>query len=388
MRALRLEEVDWIAEGAAVLGTGGGGSPYQAALALRRRMRAGARVVVVDPEELADDASGPVLCSMGAPTVGLERLLADGRYGGLVRAAEAWAGRRANFVVISEIGGANALIPLLAAAECDLPVVDADANGRAFPELQMNTFLIGGLLPDPLLLDDGKAVVAALSGLPDALTAERYARALTWAMGASAGFAHSLRTTAEVRRHVIPRTLSLALAIGRGLAEGRRRKLPPVAALAASVPAARHLFDGKVVDVERHTAAGFARGTIHLEGMDGDRGRRASVDVQNEYLIARLGEGAEARTLLTVPDLLVLLDAESGRAVASESVRYGLRLRLVGMPAPAALKTEVALRVVGPAAFGYDIPFLPLPGDLGPADGAFGPDTGAPGITSSGRLAE
>jgi DUF917 family protein len=262
--------------------------------------------------------------------------------------------------VISEIGGANALIPLLAAAECDLPVVDADANGRAFPELQMNTFLIGGLLPDPLLLDDGKAVVAALSGLPDALTAERYARALTWAMGASAGFAHSLRTTAEVRRHVIPRTLSLALAIGRGLAEGRRRKLPPVAALAASVPAARHLFDGKVVDVERRTTGGFARGRLLMEGLGDFASETLAIDIQNEFLIAY----RDGVPVATVPDIISLIEEESGLPLGTEALHYGLRLTALGIPAAAKLKTEQALRVVGPRAFGYDVDFRPLPGDL------------------------
>ncbi len=42
------------------------------------------------------------------------------------------------FAVMScEIGGANGLEPLAIAARMELPVVDADFMGRAFPELQV-----------------------------------------------------------------------------------------------------------------------------------------------------------------------------------------------------------------------------------------------------------
>ncbi len=364
MRELTAEEIDWIAEGASVLGTGGGGSPYQAALALRRAMRRGRSVRVLDPDELSDDSIGPVLCGMGAPTVGLERLLTAGRYGALARAAEALVGRAMDFIVISEIGGGNALVPLLAAAESGLPVVDADANGRALPELSMNTFAIAGLRLSPLLLDDGKSTLAALSGLPDAATAERYARALTWAMGGSAGLVSGVRSGSEVRRHAIPRMLGVARAIGRAMALGRQQKLPPAEALTRAVPGAVHLFHGKVVDVARTTALGFARGTLRLEGTDGDRGRSARVEFQNEYLIARVDDGLSVKTVLTAPDLLVLIERESGLALSTERLRYGLRLAMLGLPAPAELKTEAALRSVGPRAFGYDEPFRPLAGDL------------------------
>ena len=37
---------------------------------------------------------------------------------------------------------------------------------------------------------------------------------------------------------------------------------------------------------------------------------------------------------------------------------------VIGLPAPRELKTAAALKVVGPPAFGYDIPFTPMPGDL------------------------
>ena len=94
------------------------------------------------------------------------------------------------------------------------------------------------------------------------------------------------------------------------------------------------------------------------------RRERLEIDFQNEYLIANLN----GETLATVPDLICIVTEEEGEPVSTEVLHYGTRVAVLAVPAPAALKTAAALRVVGPAAFGYDVPFTPLPGDL-PDDG-------------------
>lgn len=109
---------------------------------------------------------------------------------------------------------------------------------------------------------------------------------------------------------------------------------PPTAGrgIAETVSGARHLFEGEIVAVEPRTEAGFARGVITLAGLDADRGRRIRIDFQTGYPIARPEGGGEP--LRTLPDLLVLVERESGRALGSEVVRYGLHLSVLGLPAP------------------------------------------------------
>ena len=51
-----------------------------------------------------------------------------------------------------EAGGVNSMLPIAAAARLNLPLVDVDGMGRAFPELQMVTFTIGGLSATPMAL--------------------------------------------------------------------------------------------------------------------------------------------------------------------------------------------------------------------------------------------
>ncbi len=68
------EEVEAIALGAGILGTGGGGNPYLGKLHLLQELRDGRRVRMIDPAEVRDDAVLIAVSGMGAPTVTLEKL--------------------------------------------------------------------------------------------------------------------------------------------------------------------------------------------------------------------------------------------------------------------------------------------------------------------------
>ena len=61
-----------------------------------------------------------------------------------------------------------------------------------------------------------------------------------------------------------------------------------------------------------------------------------------------------------VPDLICIVDSETGRAIGTEELRYGLRIDVLSMPAPVLLRSEIALASVGPRAFGYDFDFVPV----------------------------
>jgi DUF917 family protein len=196
----------------------------------------------------------------------------------------------------------------------------------------------------------------------DAKALEDQARAVTVQMGGSAGFAFPLLSGADAKRTAIPLTISLARRIGEAVQAARREHRDPVEAIFAEA-GGQLLFTGKVVDIERRMAAGFARGVLTLDGMGDDRGQQLTIEIQNEYLIARTRE----RVLAVVPDLICIVDQQTAEPVSTEVLRYGLRVAVLGMPAPAALKTPAGLAVVGPAAFGYDVPFTPLPGVYGVA---------------------
>lgn len=353
---MTLADLEAIALGAAVLGTGGGGSPYIGTLRLRRLLAEGKRVEVVPLEAVADDWQVACVGGIGAPVVSIEKFEHGDECTRAVRALERQSGRRVDALVAAEIGGANALEPMIVAAQTGLPVVDGDGMGRAFPEVQMTTFFIHGAPTAPAALADEKGNEAVIGAVRDMYWLERLARRLTVEMGATAGMAQAPMDGAFVKRTAVPGTVSLARDVGATMLAARREKRSVVAALGAR-HAARALFSGKVTEVRRELRGGFSVGHVRLEGLDGDRGRHALVLVQNENLVLQV-DGA---TVACVPDLIMLLDADHGEPITTEVVRFGQRLTVIGLPCHALLRSEAALAVVGPAAFGYpDLTYVPM----------------------------
>ena len=95
--------------------------------------------------------------------------------------------------------------------------------------------------------------------------------------------------------------------------------------------AARRLFAGKVVDIARRTTEGFLRGTATIEGLDELRGHTFSLAFQNEFAVGWLD--GEPRVM--TPDLICVLDTVSGEAIGTETLRYGQRVTVIALPAPA-----------------------------------------------------
>ncbi len=359
IESVTLDDTAAIAVGAGILGTGGGGSTYLNRLRLDNELRErGGAVSVIRADDVPDDALVCAVGGMGAPTVSNEKLQEGQEIKRAVRALEDYLRRKVYAIVIGEIGGGNALGPMITALQCDLPVVDGDGMGRAFPELQMDTFMIYGLAPAPFVLADAHGNVSIFKRIGSAEQAEAFARSLTIEMGGSAGLVMPIMSGADMKRTIIRDTLSLAKRIGEAVLDCRARSIEPAETVAALCNG-EVIFTGKIVDVNRRTVEGFARGRLKISAFD-DFNQQMEIDFQNENLIARLGEDA----LCTVPDLITLVSLEDGEAIGTESLRYGLRVAVLAMPAPKELKTPEALAVVGPRAFGYEVEFRPMAGDL------------------------
>lgn len=351
------DTLESIALGAGVLGTGGGGNPYVAKVWARCELERGARFEVVDPTEIADDAWVVGAGGIGAPTVSVEKLRRGDEEFRALRALADHLRIEPVAVVPMEVGGGNAIRPLVAAAQAGLPLVDADGMGRAFPELQMVTYFMYGVPPCPAAIADDKGSAAIFTSAPSPRHLERLARALTIEMGGTAGMALAPMTGAQLKQSAIPRSVSVARDVGAAVRAARRRHTDPIEALLLAT-GGRVLFAGKIVDVERRTAAGFARGRLVLQGNSpGDA--RMLIDFQNENLVARL-EGSAGRVVASVPDLICVVAALDAEPITTELLRYGQRVVVVGIPAHPLLKTPAALEVVGPRAFGYELAYAPL----------------------------
>ncbi len=352
-RPISASDLDQLATGAWVLGTGGGGDPYHSLLALKALYSSGRSVTLLDAIDLADDDLVAVISQMGAPLVNRERLPDPVMIERAVRLMEESLGRPFTAMMSLEIGGANAFQPLFAAALMDRPVVDADAMGRAFPSIFHSSFAAAGLTCRPFTMVDIRDNAVLITEAADWFWLERISRALTTEFGSRAFTCKPPRTGREVKQAGILGTVSQAIEIGRTVQQARAVGEDPVASLLCR-QGGRALFVGKVRDVARRATAGFLRGRVEISGLDADAGAELRLDFQNEFLIARRNGAVQA----TVPELICVLDSESGEAIGTETLRYGQRVTVIALPAPAVFLTENGLQHTGPRAFGYDLEFV------------------------------
>jgi hypothetical protein len=159
----------------------------------------------------------------------------------------------------------------------------------------------------------------------------------------------------QVKEQSVLGTITRIEQIGATLREARAGNRDPVEAVRA-VTDGFLIWRGKVSDVSRRTVSGFARGEVTIAGLDEWSGRTLSIGFQNEFLIARDGDDV----LTVTPDLISILDAETGEPITTETLRYGFRVVVLAIPGDPHWRSDAGLQVVGPAYFGYDVPFTPV----------------------------
>lgn len=357
---LDLETVRDIAVGTTLLGAGGGGETYLAELQLQQAIEDGAQILLMRAADVPDYAQVAACGWMGAPTVQKEIYANGSEAEAGLEKLEQILGRRVDAIFPVEIGGENGLSALLLAARRGIPVVDCDGMGRAFPEAHMVTFNIYGCNACPAVFTDVKGNCLAMEVVTNQ-EEERLGRQLTIAMGGHCHVVDYPLSGQQLKQHAVQGTITIAAGIGRAVRSARRERQDVFKALLAYLSSTeyyRHaqiLFDGKIVDLDRSIRDGFTKGTVILEEA-GQEPRRMEVEFQNENLSARCG----GKVVATVPDIIAIADRESGHAINTENLRYGQRVKVIGISAPPVLRTAEALAIVGPKAFGLEADYIPI----------------------------
>jgi DUF917 family protein len=240
------------------------------------------------------------------------------------------------------------------AAELGIPLVDADMMGRAYPELQMCTPTMYGVTATPMAIADEKGNSAILNTISNRWT-ETFARTVTVDMGCSAMIALYAMSGEQVKKACVLRTITKIEQIGLTIREAHRRHEDPVEAVRA-VTSGFVVWRGKIADVARRTETGFARGDASIAGLGEYEGKTLRISFQNEFLIARTDD----ETVVSTPDLITVLDAETGEPITTETLRYGFRVVVLGIPCDPRWRTPEGLALVGPGYFGYETEYVPV----------------------------
>lgn len=402
-RVWYISETDlaWISTGCYILGTGGGGSPYPFMIQLRQQLRSGAVVRVVSPVDLPDDAQIGCGGGAGSPTVGIEKLAGDA----MIQAQEALYAicppeRRATHMISVEIGGGNGLQSMILGASggsgMDLPAVDGDWMGRAYPTKWQTTPVVfneRSPIWSPIAMTDGNGNTVVMPEAKSDMAVERIMRAALSQMGSAVAVAEAPVSGAECRRWVVENTISQSWRIGRAVARARiENRVDSVAETileeCGGAEAGKVLFKGKIIGVERTLRMGHVYGECIIEGtdiVDDDNSaiiKKAEVPsgsqfeglikipFKNENIAAIKftrtevdGENVDqdGEVLGVVPDLITVIDAHNGEAIGTPEYRYGLLVIVLGITASDRWTTERGIEIGGPKGFGMDhLTYKPL----------------------------
>ncbi|KAF4448575.1 hypothetical protein F53441_8052 [Fusarium austroafricanum] len=378
-----LSEVDleMIATGCGVLGTGGGGPTHHEYLksldALRNNDKGKLRVI--SPKALDDDAMICFGSWYGSPSVINERIAGGNEIVNGINAVNKVVGNKTfDGMYIDEIGGGNGMSAFPSAVHFDVPVVDGDAMGRAYPTMYHATFSVYGHSLTPCVLSDARGNSNVVMGVDNPIRLESLLRTAATELGLGCAVCANPLPGKVIKSHGVPNTVSQAWYLGRAVHNARRKKTNYVDAI-FDVCAGKLLFTGKIIDVRRYIGGGYTMGSVVIAPLSDDErethssaqsvpsDRHMVIPFQNEYLYAALSDadGSEAsqQVVCTVPDLISVL-GQDGEGIGSQDLRYGLRVNVIALPAHPLWKTDKGMKVGGPEGFGLKMPYTGVDNDF------------------------
>ncbi|KAK5088066.1 hypothetical protein LTR05_002282 [Lithohypha guttulata] len=370
-------DVEFCALGCGILGTGGGGSSHNVMLYVLDiiRTQGEGAIRVMSPDALNDDDICVFGSGYGAPSVSDERLQSGEEIPATVDELNKLLGHKSfQGIVAVEIGGGNGIVTFPTSARFSVPVIDCDLMGRAYPTAEHCTPYVYGHPVMPVAMADAKGNVSIVVRAENNTKLEGMLRTTCVELGNAVGVTGKPLDGRVIKEFAIPNTLSQAWFLGRAVHLARRNKIDFIEAIGDVTPV-KLLYTGKIVDVSRDVSRGYTvgkctiapvltdelRGGVRHETTKGSR--NLIITFQNEYLIAYLEEAEpeqKREVLCVVPDLISILGS-NGEALGSPDLRYGLQVKVIGMPAhPLWTATEQALRIGGPEFFKLDVPWRPL----------------------------
>ena len=335
-REISIDDIDNIAKGAALLGSGGGGDPhYEIGIAKNQIIKYG-NAQLIDLEDLNDDDLILPVGFVGAPMVVKEKIQNNIMFETVLKQFERYYGKLPAAVFSCEIGGANSLAPLLFASRNNLKILDGDLIGRAYPEIQMTSANLCGISCSPGFLGDFLGNGATVTA-ENAKDLERISRHITVACGSAVAVGIYTMTCQEAKKAMIKKTVTQAMEIGKII----NQKLGIDTLLEKTK--GKFIANGTIIDIQNEISGGFMKGICKIKSND----KIYQIDFQNEYLAVYCDESLIGCT----PDIIGMLDQSTMLPIASESLTYGLRVSLLTMPSNNIWYSEEGLKLVGPSVF-------------------------------------
>ena len=364
--ALGQEDLEDILRGCTYLSCGGGGTLRDGMEIVRQDVGRGLDFRLLPVEEMEDEEYTATPYSLGSSAPLSDEM--QRRYAGLPRIEELpaaasfrllenYLGRKFAAVTVGELGPGSTAESLSIAAHLGIPSLDADAVGRATPEVDQYSLLAAGIpvVPAAAVSPFGDEIILGRAARPS--REEQILRAI-----AVVSMNHLGVTDGAVPGRVVKRpgvlvtgSISHSRGIGQAFRRAREKGHDPIDAVLEAGQGYR-LFEGGIEDFDWADEGGFLVGELLIAGTGRFRGSRYRIAFKNEHLIAwRDGEVS-----VLPPDPISLIATSTGEAIPNPEFERNQAVVAVGFRAPALWRTPKGLELFGPRHFSYDLDYSPI----------------------------
>jgi DUF917 family protein len=365
MKTLDKQDLRDIMVGSAYLGTGGGGLLDVGWKNIEKALADGREFKLIDVSEMGDDdyASVPyeigtlakippserekfkdLPTAPGLPTSAAYKALAD------------FMGKTFTSVIVGELGPESTASALICAADMKLFTLDADVCGRAAPQVQQHSVRVSGhsLLPAGAATTFGDEIILKKVAVPE--REEEIFRVLAeaniWIGVSDAPIPGHIAKQEGV---LVTGSVSLCLKVGAAYREACDAKGDAIGA-ARDAANGYTLFEGTITKIDQADKGGFLVGGVTLAGTGANDGMTCRIDYKNENMVARIDD----QVIATVPDLITLVDKQSGLPPGNPNFESGQEMVVLGFKCPDIWRTAAGLEVFSPQHFGFKVDYVPI----------------------------
>ncbi len=351
--------------GVGILGTGGGGDPVSFGKPMvdwdynRNRV-----YEITPPAEIKDDAF--IVCGGYMGSVQAFKSIGDMLEGWETRyelheamkMSEKIAGKKVDHLVPFELGGTNTTVMLSLAARAGITTVDGDGLGRSAPESQMISFVGYGieLCPMPLVTKNGSVVVVEKTTSP--ALADEIGRFAVVQDGGAGANNHYYQTGAQLKKSVIPDSISKSIELGEAVRDANENKTNPIDAFLDTM-GGQTLTRGRIEEVKGEDRAGHWHVVVRIKPED--LNGKFEVIVKNEYMMAM----SDGQPVVMFPDLICMHYPDTGHGVMSATLKEGMDVVITASPAHERLRyagnTEIGRKAFHPERYGHpELEYKPM----------------------------
>ncbi len=361
MKILTREDLHDILLGAALVGTGGGGSLEEGIEIIDKALDDGCQFLLAEWNDINDDEL--VVTPYGCGSISPFTKEQQKKYDSLpkikarpevvaVNSLEDYLGAEIQGIVATELGGFNTAVALNAAARLNKPIVDGDPAGRSVPCLQHSTYYLNDINIAPMSIANIFGDKLILTDVVNDERAEALVRSAAVASFNLVGVVDHVAEWKIIKDVLIKNTITMCLNIGKTARKARNNNKNIAYAIADEFNG-YVIFEGVVREANWEDKNGFTFGNIYIDGKDKFEGSNMRIWFQNEHIVSWKDE----KVYITVPDSINIVSNDENMPLLNPNARVGQSVTVFAFKSFDKWRTKKGIEVFGPKFFGFDIEY-------------------------------